>query len=150
MNLHQMENVSGKEYTWQVPTLFSFRNRVSILSTVTIWRYLQSQVRVTAQKRYFSLLHDVQNGSGAQPTSYSMGNVGPFIGAKAAGARGWTPISNAKVKNEWRYTSSTLYAFTSCTRIPVSPLPFFEKNYPQLHSVSENNVKNCWLFNGQR
>jgi hypothetical protein len=34
----------------------------------------------------FSLHHRVQNGSGAHPASYPMGNRGSFPGSKAAGA----------------------------------------------------------------
>jgi hypothetical protein len=34
----------------------------------------------------FSLLHIVQTGSGAHPTSYPMGTGGYFPGGKAAGA----------------------------------------------------------------
>jgi hypothetical protein len=34
----------------------------------------------------FSLLHVVQTGSGVHPTSYPMGNVGSFLGGRAAGA----------------------------------------------------------------
>jgi hypothetical protein len=106
---------------------FSYRSRVSIRFIVTIWRELQSQVRIPAQARDFSLLQNVQSWSGVHLASLSMGKVGPFIGAKADRARGWPPISiSAKFKNEWNYTSSTLYAFTACTETTVSLL-FYEK-----------------------
>jgi hypothetical protein len=38
------------------------------------------------QGQEFSLLHVVQAGSGAHPTSYPMGTRGSFPGGKAAGA----------------------------------------------------------------
>jgi hypothetical protein len=45
-----------------------------------------SRVRFPARAGNFSLLHLVQNGSGAQPASYPMGKRGYFPGGKAAGA----------------------------------------------------------------
>ena len=57
-----------------------------------------------------------------------MGIVGPFIRAKAAGHDAeHQSLSNVKVKNEWSYTSSTLYAFTACIETLVSLLPFLRK-----------------------
>jgi len=43
-------------------------------------------VRVLAETGNLSLHHHVQNGSGAQPASYSMGTRGSYPGGKAAGA----------------------------------------------------------------
>jgi hypothetical protein len=34
---------------------------------------------------FFSVLHNVQTGSGAHPASYPMGTCGSFSGGKAAG-----------------------------------------------------------------
>jgi hypothetical protein len=45
-----------------------------------------SRVRFLAGAGNFSLHHRVQNGSGAHPSSYSMGTRGSFPGGKAAGA----------------------------------------------------------------
>jgi hypothetical protein len=44
-----------------------------------------SRVQFLAGAGNFSLHHHVQNGSGAHPTSYTMGNKGSFPGGKAAG-----------------------------------------------------------------
>jgi hypothetical protein len=48
-----------------------------------------SRVRFPAGAGNFSLHHRVQNGSGAHPASYPMGNGGSFPGGKAAGAWSW-------------------------------------------------------------
>jgi hypothetical protein len=45
-----------------------------------------SRVRLPAGAGNFSLHHRVQNGSGAHPASYIMGNRGSYPGGKAAGA----------------------------------------------------------------
>jgi hypothetical protein len=45
-----------------------------------------SRVRFPAGAGNFSLLHRVQNGSGAHPASYLVGTRGSFPGGKAAGA----------------------------------------------------------------
>jgi hypothetical protein len=45
-----------------------------------------SRVRLPGGTGNFSLNHCVQNGSGAHPASYPMGNRGSFPGGKAAGA----------------------------------------------------------------
>jgi hypothetical protein len=42
-------------------------------------------IRVPAGAGNFSLLHQVQNGSGAHSASYPMGTRGPFPGGKVAG-----------------------------------------------------------------
>jgi hypothetical protein len=59
----------------------------------------ESRVRFPAGAGNFSLLHRVQNGSGAHPASYPMGTRGSFLGDKGAGAWSWplTP-SSAEVK----------------------------------------------------
>jgi hypothetical protein len=46
-----------------------------------------TRVRFPAGAGNFSFHHRAQNGSGAHPTSYPMGNRGFFLGGKAAGAR---------------------------------------------------------------
>jgi hypothetical protein len=45
-----------------------------------------SRVRFPARPGNFSLHHRLQNGSGAHPASYPVGNRGSFPGGKAAGA----------------------------------------------------------------
>jgi hypothetical protein len=45
-----------------------------------------SRVRFPAETGNFSLHHHIQNGSGAHPASYPMGNKGSFPVGKAAGA----------------------------------------------------------------
>jgi hypothetical protein len=45
-----------------------------------------AEVQFLAEERDFSLLHSVQTGSAAHLSSYPMGTVGFFPGAKAAGA----------------------------------------------------------------
>jgi hypothetical protein len=45
-----------------------------------------SRVRFPAGAGNFSLHHRVKTGSGAHPSSYPMGNRGPFLRGKAAGA----------------------------------------------------------------
>jgi hypothetical protein len=45
-----------------------------------------SRVRFPVRAGNFSLHHRVQNGSGAHPASYSMGNRGSSPGGKASGA----------------------------------------------------------------
>jgi hypothetical protein len=60
----------------------------------------------------FFLHHSVQNGSGANPASYSVGTRGLSLGVKRPEREddNWPP-SSAVVKNEWRYTSIPQYAF---------------------------------------
>jgi hypothetical protein len=48
-----------------------------------------SRVRFPAGAGNFSLLHRVQNGSGARSASHPMGTVGSFPGGKAARAWSW-------------------------------------------------------------
>jgi hypothetical protein len=45
-----------------------------------------SRIRFPTGAGNFSLHHRLQNGSGAHPASYPMGNRGSFLGVKAAGA----------------------------------------------------------------
>jgi hypothetical protein len=47
---------------------------------------LGSRVRFPTGAGNFYLHHRLQNGSGAHPASYPMGNRGSFLGDKAAGA----------------------------------------------------------------
>jgi len=73
--------------------------------------------------RGFSVLRDVQTGSGVCPASafYSVGTSFLFLGGGGGGGVEWLGLvvyhslpSSAKVKNEWDYTSSN-YAFMACT-----------------------------------
>jgi len=54
------------------------------------------------------LLHCVQTGSGAHPSSYSMGNRSSYTPGREADH---LPPSSAEVKNTWSYTSTTPYVF---------------------------------------
>ena len=74
----------------------------------------------------FSLLQNVQTGSGAHPASYSigMGKGAHSLGVKQPGYEGDnSPPSNAEVKNERIYTSTLLYAFMAWIGTNL-PLPF--------------------------
>jgi hypothetical protein len=47
-----------------------------------------------------SFFHSVQTGSGAQPASYPMGNVGSFLGVKRPGNEAdQLPPSSAEINN---------------------------------------------------
>jgi hypothetical protein len=63
-------------------------------------------------KGQLSLLHVVQTGSGAHPTSYLMGTGSSFPGVKWPGRKAdHSPPTSAEVKKIWIYTSTTPYAF---------------------------------------
>jgi hypothetical protein len=64
-----------------------------------------SGVRISAWTEEFSVLRNVQTGSGAHSASYSTGTE-VFLGDKAAGAFRLITPSNAKVKNALSYTST--------------------------------------------
>jgi hypothetical protein len=52
--------------------------------------------------------HRVQNGSGAHPASYPMGNGALFLGVKLPGREADLSLpSSAEVKNAWSYTSTS-------------------------------------------
>jgi len=52
-------------------------------------------------------LQNVQTGSGANGTSYSMGGMGSFPGHKGLQVDADnSPLSTAKAKNDWRYMST--------------------------------------------
>jgi hypothetical protein len=67
------------------------------------------EVRSPAETKDFSTILCVQTGSGAHPASCTMGTVGPFSGGKARPGRDadQTPSSNAEVKNDRSYISSS-------------------------------------------
>jgi hypothetical protein len=52
----------------------------------------------------FSLLCEVQTGSGVHPTSYTMGTGGSFLGSIAATDH--SPPTSAEVKKTWVYTNA--------------------------------------------
>jgi hypothetical protein len=88
-----------------------------------------SRVRFPAGSGNFSLLHRVQNGSGAHPTSYPMGTRGSFPGGKAAGAWSW-PLH--LVPNEWSYTSTPQYTSMAWCSVKAQgqlTLPFTNVSY---------------------
>jgi hypothetical protein len=66
-------------------------------------------VRVPVGSRIFTS-PIVQTGSGAHPTSYTMGTWVSFLGVKRPGCEAchWPPTS-AEVKKMWIYTSTLLY-----------------------------------------
>jgi hypothetical protein len=58
----------------------------------------------------FSLLHVAETGSGAHPASYTIGNGALSPGLKRpVSEAGFSPISRAKVKETWVYTSTLPY-----------------------------------------
>jgi hypothetical protein len=71
-----------------------------------------SGVRLPAGAGNFSLHHRVQNGSGAHPASYPMGNKCSFSGVKRPGREAdHSPPSSAEVNSAWTYTSTPQYTF---------------------------------------
>jgi hypothetical protein len=61
--------------------------------------------------REFSLLHVVQAGSGAHPTSYPISTGGSFAGVKRKEREAdHSPPTSAEVKKIWIYTSTPPYA----------------------------------------
>jgi hypothetical protein len=72
-----------------------------------VLRAYWSGVRVSAEAGNFPFHHCVQNGSGAQPASYPMGNRAISLGLKRPGHEAdHSPPSSADVKNAWSYTST--------------------------------------------
>jgi hypothetical protein len=68
-----------------------------------------SGVRFPAGAVNFSLLHRVQTGSGAYPSSYPMGTRVSFSGVKRPEREiDHSPPSSAEVKNAWSYTSTPI------------------------------------------
>ena len=67
----------------------------------------RSVVRIPVRARYFCFLHNVQLGSGAQPTLLFNTYWGPFSGVKGS----WSEFNHLtdKVKNERSFTSTPLY-----------------------------------------
>jgi hypothetical protein len=56
--------------------------------------------------------HIDKTGSGAHPTSYTMGTRGSFPGVKRPGREAdHSPTTSAEVKKIWIYTSTPPYAF---------------------------------------
>ena len=63
-------------------------------------------------------LQNVQKGPEAQPATHSIGLrevCSPSPGVKQLWREDYSPLSNAQVKNKWRYASVTQYAFMACT-----------------------------------
>jgi len=69
-------------------------------------------VHSLARIRDFSF-QGIQTGVEAHPTPYSKGTRAPCLGGEVARPWSW-PQSSAKFKNEWSYTSISLYAFVVC------------------------------------
>jgi hypothetical protein len=69
-------------------------------------------VGVPSLCKAFSLLHVVQTGSGAHPTSYTMGTGGFSPGLKRPGREAnHSPPTSAELNKMWIYTSTPPYAF---------------------------------------
>jgi len=54
---------------------------------------------IPSRSKKFSVLHNVQTGSGAQPASHSVGTEGSCAGGKAAREWNWPPVMSIY----WRY-----------------------------------------------
>jgi hypothetical protein len=67
-------------------------------------------VLVPSGAEKFSVNQFVQTGSGAHPAAYTMGNRSSFIGSKVVCAWSFSPLSNAKIKNAWSYTTIPQHA----------------------------------------
>jgi hypothetical protein len=64
---------------------------------------------------FFMLCHCIQTSSGSHPSSYPVGTRGSFLGIRQLGHEAdHSPLSIAKVKNAWSYTSAPPYAFLMC------------------------------------
>jgi hypothetical protein len=67
----------------------------------TIW------CSIPGRNKRFSLLQNVQTGSVARQTSYTMVTEGSVLGVTQLGCETDHPLSSsAKVQNEWSYTSA--------------------------------------------
>ena len=67
-----------------------------------------------------SFLQDVQTGSDAHPTSYSVGSLGSFLGVERLGREAnHSPSSNSEAKNEWSRTSTPTSAFMAFTKANI-------------------------------
>jgi hypothetical protein len=75
------------------------------VGVVSMLRAGRSGVRIAVEARCYSLLQNVQTGSGAQP-AYSLGTGVVSLVVKRPGREfDHSPASNIEVKNEWRHTS---------------------------------------------
>jgi hypothetical protein len=72
----------------------------------------QGIVWIPADTRDFSLFQSRQAGSGAHPTSFSVGTLGSFLEVMWHGPEAeHSPLFSAKFKNEWNCTSAPPVAF---------------------------------------
>jgi hypothetical protein len=97
----------------------------------------RSRVRISIGTRYFSLLQNVQTGSGTDPASYS---ISSWVLSRGKAAEAWSsPLApfTVEVKNEWSYTSTSPYAFmTPLTRSLVGIIGGKELKVSKLTSPS--------------
>jgi hypothetical protein len=72
----------------------------------------KSGVRISGRGKWFSLLHNVQTGSGAHPATYTMvtGDTCKQQGREAD----HSPPSSTEVKNAWSFTSTLSCALSWC------------------------------------
>jgi hypothetical protein len=84
------------------------------VATVTRLRAERPGVRIPAKARRFSLIQNVQTDCGAHLPSYSLGTGLLFWGLKRLRREfDFSRPFSAEVKNDWIYTSTTIYAFMS-------------------------------------
>ena len=84
-----------------------FWNRGSIVGIVTVLLTGRSGARIPVGERDFSLLRNVQTGSGTHPASCSVGTEVLLRGQSGLGcAAKYSPPSIAEVRSEWSYTFS--------------------------------------------
>ena len=87
------------------------------------------------------------------PAYHSTGTAGLFHDGKAVGAWSWPLTSRAEVKNGWRYTSTSPYAFMACTAALFTFLiwdskAFVARNKQGLHHLSRRAALPlaCWYL----
>jgi hypothetical protein len=107
---------------------------------VNMWsRYLANPGR---GKRHFSLLQNVQAGSGVGPAPCSFSAGVSFSRVKRSG-RDAHPlsVSAAEVKNEWSYTSSSSVRLHGAGRGN-----FTSSTYPNIFKASITTLKSSWYL----
>jgi hypothetical protein len=107
---------------------FHLWNRDSSVGVVTNrqWTRLQRNCgSISNANKTFSLLQSLKTGSAAHPAYFSMGSEDLYQGVKQLGREAHhSPPSNAKIKYECSYTSTSLYlhGVGEETNLPL-PLP---------------------------
>jgi hypothetical protein len=93
--------------------LLAYSSEKNRYNSVSIATGSTAGVRFPGETSDFSVLHNVQTGSGAHPISFPKG-IADFHWRKAAGAWSW-PLTSTKCrrKERWRYISTLPYAFVA-------------------------------------